>query len=337
MLGEKKNVFFQTRLFPPCGSINITYYLMWKKILLWRSRSKPHPVWMFIYIFIYKLEIRKVSHADRHLHSPTFTVIFICVLFTLFNPVDLPFENPFFLLLQSVPIKECCGSPPGSFRVFSEAIYKPPRVDSVDWIGVGIFPCDGSKINMAKVEKEHACWPSSCLKTPSSSSKAQRTSKNEDSPKKRPFPSVTAAFLDPSWNPWTCHWKPWRVLSGAVDKLISGGFLITTMTSGQQQMIYLRACPLFPVIFTSLVSQVERSVRTDGHKSLPCSPPALSLPHKPTLSLSWLNKCLLQPFGTEFLLWARPYAQRLACIASFNPHTPYGVGVIVPAQEEAES
>lgn len=181
MLGEKKNVFFQTRLFPPCGSINITYYLMWKKILLWRSRSKPHPVWMFIYIFIYKLEIRKVSHADRHLHSPTFTVIFICVLFTLFNPVDLPFENPFFLLLQSVPIKECCGSPPGSFRVFSEAIYKPPRVDSVDWIGVGIFPCDGSKINMAKVEKEHASRPSSCLKTPSSSSKAQRTSKNEDS------------------------------------------------------------------------------------------------------------------------------------------------------------
>ena len=127
-----KNVLFQTRLISQYGSINMNCCLMWKNYYH-EGASLNHILSQYSSIFfIYKLEIRNFPKQIATLNFP----LLLWFLFNvLFNPTNLSLENCFFFLLQSVPIKECLEVLREVSESVLEAIYKRPRVSSVDWIG----------------------------------------------------------------------------------------------------------------------------------------------------------------------------------------------------------
>lgn len=173
--------------------------------------------------------------------------------------------------------------------MFTEAIYKPPGVSSVDWIGkLTSFPRWES-------DKQGQCKGETCL------------------------PDQVLAWRSPLvhlklWG--HLKWKtPKEINVPICDRLIPGPFLerlnlpLKALRSHiwsyaqtdfrgfpcYQNVIWatiddlLKHMPPFPVIFTPLFSQIEPSMGTAGHKSLPPLPPALSLTYRPPLSLVLLT------------------------------------------------
>lgn len=268
------------------------------------------------------------------IHKFPLLLWFSSIIFTFFDPIDLPLQNCFYFLLQSVHMKE-------NLKVLKEVLgrvfrsYFETSLDIISWLNrkVGILPQDGSKINLGTVggkcalQEQVLSWRSLLVHSELWEHPKRKSSKEISIPICDRL--IPGSFLEP----WTCRWKPWRVISGVVDKPVSGAFLVTRVISEQQWTIYSRTCPLFllssPLCFLKYNRVWEQTdinhFLSSLQRCLYLTNPFISSLHASDLISLYCSSYILSSY------WDPGPVLRLVCIASFNFHIPYGVGSIITA------